>query len=483
MTTPRDLLAKLDTLRALDPKMELFGANTHRYALAPPLSLAQVEVFEAQHRVRLPSEYRRFLQEAGGSGAGPVYGLAPLEPWTPDGFTQVYTRITDKTGEVVTEAGTGPRPGLARPADPSRPFPLTGAWGPPAEDGSNVEGAFPADANPFDGCAYLADIGCGYCYFLVITGERAGEVWVDYTAGNGKISPTGKGFFAWYDDWLDQGLAERATEAMELAMKRGDAKTPDLSRHVALLEGDAERSPTWAMGRLRLGIARAYEGRYAEAEADFARAVELEPRLALKVAVARCASLWSQGRLDDMALAAAEGLASSEFSFPARRELHEVQVLALRLLGRFAEAIAASDDRIAFEPRALVAWLDKAHVEVLAGAPVAAETTIRKAASQGGEPDRETLVGGFRALAERLSVDPDRTSEAARWPRRATELKEPHEPSPTSASGLCSRTHVWDAGPGPAPPGESCCLRADGDDFLLCGRTARGRARKCRMPR
>ncbi|WP_329375989.1 SMI1/KNR4 family protein [Streptomyces sp. NBC_01351] len=55
------------------------GAERHQFRVGPRVSPARADDFEAEHHIELPSAYRKFLLELGGSGAGPFYGLLPLE--------------------------------------------------------------------------------------------------------------------------------------------------------------------------------------------------------------------------------------------------------------------------------------------------------------------------------------------------------------------------------------------------------------------
>jgi len=60
---------KLEQVRASGKTC--FGSETHGFVLGPPIEVD----------AKLPDEFRRFVTELGGSGAGPFYGLLPRERW------------------------------------------------------------------------------------------------------------------------------------------------------------------------------------------------------------------------------------------------------------------------------------------------------------------------------------------------------------------------------------------------------------------
>src|SRR5690242_1566976 len=67
------ILSQLGDVRRRNP--ESFGKGRHHFNLQKPLEEETIAEFEAEHGVRLPEEFREFLLYAGGSGAGPYYGL------------------------------------------------------------------------------------------------------------------------------------------------------------------------------------------------------------------------------------------------------------------------------------------------------------------------------------------------------------------------------------------------------------------------
>ena len=62
-----------------DPNHQIFGASKHKYKLNPPIPLTEVRKFESRYHLTLPEEYVFFLTRVGNGGAGPYYGLYPLE--------------------------------------------------------------------------------------------------------------------------------------------------------------------------------------------------------------------------------------------------------------------------------------------------------------------------------------------------------------------------------------------------------------------
>ncbi len=70
---------KIEQLKQLNKEFSLFGSETHQYELNPALSLDKIRHFETTHNVTLPGGYVDFLTKIGNGGAGPFYGLEPLE--------------------------------------------------------------------------------------------------------------------------------------------------------------------------------------------------------------------------------------------------------------------------------------------------------------------------------------------------------------------------------------------------------------------
>lgn len=137
-----------------DPGLRRFGAAAHRYQLAPPLAAERLAQLERAANVRLPDDYRDFVLTLGDGGAGPYYGLWPLDD-------------PRQLAGLAGECELGQRP-----------------WG-----------------GPWRGVVALGHLGCGHVAFLVVSGPLRGQVWLD-AATVGVVAPIAPHFVAYYTQWL-----------------------------------------------------------------------------------------------------------------------------------------------------------------------------------------------------------------------------------------------------------------------------------------
>lgn len=197
-TAIKRVKAKLADLRRLDSACALFGASTHHYLLGSSLTVSELAVYEWRLGLPLPAEYRDFVMEVGHGGAGPFYGLFPLDGSDPDDTTDL---------EQV-----------------KKPFRWTEATNPKHWQSPNAEDGVWIDDDVSDGetsrvflnvpgALYLCHYGCALRFFLVINGLGLGEVWMDRQADDEGIVPErGEdggtvGFLQWYEKWLDDGIS------------------------------------------------------------------------------------------------------------------------------------------------------------------------------------------------------------------------------------------------------------------------------------
>ncbi len=63
----------------VDSGRKVFGSASHKYQLNPVISPAEIRQHEERYRVTLPEEYKFFMTKVGNGGAGPYYGIYPLD--------------------------------------------------------------------------------------------------------------------------------------------------------------------------------------------------------------------------------------------------------------------------------------------------------------------------------------------------------------------------------------------------------------------
>jgi hypothetical protein len=143
--TAREAVA---ALAAADPALRRFGAARHRYRLDPPLD-ADARAAIERRIGPLPDDVGELAGQLAAGGAGPGYGLVPLD------------RAAHVTG---APAAAGP------------------AW---------------TRGLP------VADLGCGYAAVVALDGPARGEVWIDARA-IGVVALIHASLTAFYLDWIDR---------------------------------------------------------------------------------------------------------------------------------------------------------------------------------------------------------------------------------------------------------------------------------------
>jgi hypothetical protein len=178
--------AKLAAAARRPGRPAMFGASAHGFQLGPPLADGEVAAFERQHGVALPDDYRAFITTVGHGGpgrwggAGPHYGLHPLQDWAVSlwGMPAANTLSTPFSAE----------PGRVYQDWPSEVVPGD-------------------DDEPYTGTLALSDQGCGYLSILVVSGPARSRVADNSDTPTGPNFTSDPDFLSWYERWLDAVLA------------------------------------------------------------------------------------------------------------------------------------------------------------------------------------------------------------------------------------------------------------------------------------
>ena len=179
-------------------RYRVFGSIAHHYKLNRTLCEKTVAAFEAQYNVHLPADYRQFLINMGNGGAGPGYGILPIEKWCVD--IAVHDHFL------------------------STPFPHNRPWNMEMEFDMNDEHFYESPGYQFwethyydddllSGTMRISYQGGGVYYILVVCGEESGNIWVDDRANENGLYPLQYpaservNFNEWYNNWLNESLS------------------------------------------------------------------------------------------------------------------------------------------------------------------------------------------------------------------------------------------------------------------------------------
>ncbi|MEU8762844.1 SMI1/KNR4 family protein [Streptomyces sp. NPDC048659] len=158
-----------------------FGEERHEFRLGPRLPESRIARYEAEHGIELPDAYRQFLMYAGGTGAGPFYGLMPMERCSP--------LVMNPRGESGAPRGFQARQ--------------------------------PAAAQEGDLFLGIIEMGCSDVCAIALTGPLTGRVLIGNSEGFwGPNVSSAADFIDWYERWLDQMNAGRDNRALHLTSPR-----------------------------------------------------------------------------------------------------------------------------------------------------------------------------------------------------------------------------------------------------------------------
>jgi len=205
----KSIRSQLALMSERDPDRREFGAEDHRYRLNGPVDPATLAFAEELIGGRLPEDYREFLL-LGNGGAGPYYGVHPLE--------ESLSRIESMYGDLSSLRQDSPLSGTAdfRKLCNSPPD-----W----KDHEAKAAADPAYAACYGehqetylnepwcyGKLPIITYGCGGYFFLIVRGPMRGTVWMDWLATAGGLFHMHTAFMPFYKRWLADTLDRLARQ-------------------------------------------------------------------------------------------------------------------------------------------------------------------------------------------------------------------------------------------------------------------------------
>lgn len=193
------LLEKLQAAKDKDRQFTAFGASTHRYALAPPLTEEEVAQFEQIYQVTLPAEYKYFITHVGNGGEygrlgpGPAHGIYPLG----------QDNLSFMSGETLRSIKYLKQPCRFAPGISDD------IWDEIIEDLEANFGESELEGRLYQGLLPIGELGCYGYSMLVVTGVHAGRIVYIGVQDSTPVFAKQAGFLDWYEDWLDGLVSER----------------------------------------------------------------------------------------------------------------------------------------------------------------------------------------------------------------------------------------------------------------------------------
>jgi hypothetical protein len=174
---------KVAALKERDKKLKLFGAWQHQYTFNAAATIEQVQAFESEHQLTLPEDYKAFITQIGNGGAGPYYGLRPLQHYNAHYIHHEVELTTTRLKD---------------------PFP-SHYWLSEKETFITKE----IVQESARGTISICEEGDGYNHLIVLSGKEKGNIWFDGCVSNQGMAPFTTqekarfSFLDWYESWLE----------------------------------------------------------------------------------------------------------------------------------------------------------------------------------------------------------------------------------------------------------------------------------------
>ncbi len=201
----KEISNKLAHLKRIDRNLQIFGAVSHKYQ-SEKISQTELETFEIENKIKLPSEFKDFLVHIG-TGAGPDYGIYTLSQMTKE--FEEWAGCLDESSKLSNQCDLKNNDALEliqrKQNNPSE-FHYRRL--------RNANGILPIQT---EGCTY-------YCC-IILNGEQHGKIW-STDSNEFDALPAGIvvefGFLDWYENWVDQCISKLGTQIKDIV---GNSRT------------------------------------------------------------------------------------------------------------------------------------------------------------------------------------------------------------------------------------------------------------------
>lgn len=179
---------KLNQAMRKDTAFSVFGASSHQYKVNERLTAKELADWQAHNQVTLPEPYAQFLTKVGNGGAGPYYGIYPIE------------KAASNTERQALLAKSVLHPGMAKEEWNHLIEPLTKDEDIPDEEYDDVCNKV------LGGMLYIGTQGCEYDMYLVLEGKYRGRIVYtsDFHPDHPFFFVYEDSFLDWYERWLDE---------------------------------------------------------------------------------------------------------------------------------------------------------------------------------------------------------------------------------------------------------------------------------------
>ena len=189
-----EIVALLKQAKDNDPEFKLFGSDGHHYELNPPMDPSSLREIEQKYSITLPEDYFWFMTEVADGGAGPYYGILPLNQGSGKQQTDFsrYETAKNEPLDLPIDANT---------------------WADMVvrlEEGANDDNYWSVYDPLFAGMVQIATQGCTYDCMLMVKGKDRGRVvYIDEEASGPSYFPpeANASFLDWYMGWLRECAA------------------------------------------------------------------------------------------------------------------------------------------------------------------------------------------------------------------------------------------------------------------------------------